>query len=80
MVVVSPNPFDAILIVEMSEGTVFPVDLEMRSTSGDLVLHDRIFTSKKIISTRAVEPGLYQVQLMNEQGHVFDGHFRKHPN
>lgn len=72
-----PNPFDAILVVELPEGMVFPIDMIVRDAAKQIMLNDRIFTTKKIINTVSLTSGLYHIELINERGLIFDGHFRK---
>jgi hypothetical protein len=74
---ISPNPFDNFLISVFEEGTTFPIEMTVSSSAGRVVLRERIFTSKKIISTSDLIPGLYHIRLENEHGELLDGHFRK---
>ena len=73
----TPNPFDNFLISTFEEGTAFPIEMTVRSSGGRIVLRERIFTSKEIISTSELIPGLYHIRLENEHGELLDGHFRK---
>ncbi len=74
---IGPNPFDEILIVELSEGQNFPVDLIATNTATDQLFRDRIFTSKKIVDTSNFPPGLYQYVLKHEDLILDEGYIRK---
>jgi hypothetical protein len=73
----SPNPFDTILISQLDEGVAMPVDLIIRDSDNQAVLHDRIFTVKKIIQTSELNRGLYRVTMTNEFGLVHEGYYNK---
>jgi hypothetical protein len=73
----SPNPFDIILISQLDETITLPVDLVIWSSEDKSILKDRIFTVKKIISTFDVEPGMYRITMTNEHGLVHEGYYTK---
>ena len=73
----SPNPFDTILISQLDEGVAMPVDLVIHDSDNQSVLRDRIFTVKKIIQTSELNPGLYRVTMTNEFGLVHEGYYNK---
>jgi hypothetical protein len=68
---VGPNPFNEMLIVEMSEGAQFPVDLIMKNKAGEEVLHHRIFTFKCVIDTWSIAPGLYTVYIIDDEREIY---------
>ncbi|MFO0359059.1 MAG: hypothetical protein ACK50N_01035 [Flavobacteriales bacterium] len=74
---IGPNPFDEILIVELSEGQNFPVDLIATNPATDQVFRDRIFTSKKIVDTSNFPPGLYQYVLKHDDKILEEGYLKK---
>ena len=73
----SPNPFDTILISQLDEGTAMPVDLVIRDSDSQVILRDRIFTVKKIIQTAELNPGLFRITMTNEVGLVHEGYYTK---
>ncbi len=73
----SPNPFDTILISQLDEGTALPVDLVIRDATNAIVLRDRIFTIKKIIQTTELSAGLFHISMASEFGILFEGYYSK---
>ena len=73
----SPNPFDVILISQLVEGVAMPVDLVTRDSDSQVVLRDRVFTVKKIIQTSELNSGLFHITMTNEFGLVHEGHYSK---
>ena len=73
----SPNPFDTILISQLGEGVAMPVDLVIRDSENQIVLRDRIFTVKKIIQTSELDCGLFRISMTNEFGLVHEGYYSK---
>jgi hypothetical protein len=73
----SPNPFDAILISQLVEGVAMPVDLVIRNSDSQVVLRDRVFTVKRIIQTSELNPGLFHITMTNEFGLVHEGYYSK---
>lgn len=74
---ISPNPFDDILIAQFPEGQDFPVDLILMHTENQKRFHDRIFTSKKIIDVVDLPSGLYRFTLKQDDRIIDEGYLRK---
>ncbi len=70
---ISPNPFEDIIIVDLGEPEILPVDFYLENQAGEMKYRNRIFTSKKILDVSDVPPGNYRYKLQNEKRILLEG-------